>query len=135
MAVPPPCHREYPSVAPFTRTFCAIKLRITGNIPADLGERGFLLSSQLNLKLQWVCENYASTISHINDVEIPAIYARVSKLEALLASLQAQGLQDSDLQPVRDAIADAIRSANEAGVQAYLLQQAAHDAGCDGPVP
>lgn len=93
------------------------------------------MSSQLNPKLQWVCENYASTISHINDVEIPAIWARVSKLEDLLASLQAQGLQDSELQPVREAIAEATRSASDAGTLAFVLQQAAHDAGCDGPVP
>jgi hypothetical protein len=53
---------------------------------------------------QKICTSYAATIRHIEKVELPAIDAKLGHLNALLASLQEQGAQDSELQPVLSAI-------------------------------
>jgi hypothetical protein len=53
---------------------------------------------------QKICDSYAAAIRHIRDVEIPATQTKIATLEALLATLQEEGLQGSDLQPVLSAI-------------------------------
>jgi hypothetical protein len=53
---------------------------------------------------QRICDGYAAAVRHINDVEIPAARTKIATLEALLESLEAEGLQDSQLAPVKDAL-------------------------------
>ena len=51
-----------------------------------------------------ICATYAATIRHIDTVDLPSITAKIALLEALLTSLQEQGVADSDLETVQASI-------------------------------
>ncbi|MFE9174374.1 hypothetical protein ACFYNZ_33890 [Streptomyces kebangsaanensis] len=59
-----------------------------------------------------LCEQYQSVFEHIRDVELPAAEAKVTKLEQLRDDLIEQGVEESQLAPVLDALARANAAVN-----------------------
>ena len=85
--------------------------------------------SQDNIN-QKICVGYAAAIRHINQVEIPAINAKIATLEDLLASLQEQGVQDAQLQPVLTAIDQANEALDGANGELVAFAQEREILGC-----
>jgi hypothetical protein len=85
--------------------------------------------SQKNVN-QKICVGYAAAIRHIEQVEIPALNAKIATLENLLASLQEEGVQDAQLQPVLTAIDQANQDLDGANGELVAFAQEYEILGC-----
>jgi hypothetical protein len=88
-----------------------------------------MTASQKNVN-QKICVGYAAAIRHIEQVEIPALNAKIATLEGLLASLQEEGVQDAQLQPVLTAIDQANQDLDGANGQLVAFAQEYEILGC-----
>lgn len=79
---------------------------------------------------QKICVGYAAAIRHIEHVEIPALNTKIATLETLLASLQEEGVQDAQLQPVLTAIDQANQDLDGANGQLVAFAQEYEILGC-----
>jgi hypothetical protein len=89
-----------------------------------------LMTPSQNSVNQKICVGYAAAIRHIEQVEIPAVNTKIATLETLLASLQAEGVQDAQLQPVLTAIDQANQDLDGANGQLVAFAQEYEILGC-----
>lgn len=85
--------------------------------------------SQNNIN-QKICVGYAAAIRHISQVEIPALNAKLGTLETLLATLQEEGVQDAQLQPVLTAIDQVNENLDGANGELVAFAQESEILGC-----
>lgn len=79
---------------------------------------------------QKICVGYAAAIRHIEQVEIPALNTKLATLETLLASLQEEGVEDAQLQPVLTAIDQANQNLDGANGELVAFTQEYEILGC-----
>jgi hypothetical protein len=81
---------------------------------------------------QKICAGYAAAVRHIERVEIPALNAKIGTLQTLLASLQEEGVQDAQLQPVLTALDQANQDLDGANGELVAFTQEYEILGCAG---